>query len=769
MKYLSSLLFAVAMLVSCNSVSISDNETHAIFEKNSDGFWSVSIDNPEGINATSIVPAAIVYYTNDVATKYTSSYQSVKKKGASVVADASIEIGASTFTISDMWNIKEGSLMLSRKVSVTGTSDGDGFYSSFSLDLPGQLTWENTKPIISGVIYGEPHTTTTSKGGSKYIDAGFFSIREDCLSAPAVTMVAENNRWIMLADPSPDGNTTWDEVSLNSDVAINESIRLGAFEIRDNDGQVIMSFNYPCTSEEFRGRSFGGAQATTNTGSVVKYRLHPVNEGFEQTYELAICTAQASSFNQAQQDSWRTTWNYLQPKVSAVDVELVKQDLLNHLSDRVLMFDGRAGVPFVIDAQSGKPGSFRPKSNAFRMGSNYPELQADLNWAKQMGIDIDPSAAELDIWPYAVFGFCGKHMEIAQQFYREADRDNTERGAKLRSQADAIMKTFIDEFPLNPPKGEGISIRSGRVGNIHGGNAFAIRPFGEDLSTLLDLVQQEKAQGREHPEWIDYCRSFADWLLTYRHSDGSFPADWGTDGAVSADSGSKSYSVVSMYAKLGQITGEKKYADAALAAAEYIWENYGLKDVYLGATGGVDVADKESGMLSMDAFLTLYEINGDKKWLERACAAAAYTESWIWIWSVPMPQGADPAELGWKPGVNTIGVNGIGSNDVGGVDQYLDWAVPHYAKLYKYTGDSHYKDVAYILLHGTKAMLAITGRTYDLAGAGWQQEHWRMSQTRGIGAHRTWLPWISINHLHGITALEDFDEDLYKELSIIIS
>ena len=213
-----------------------------------------------------------------------------------------------------------------------------------------------------------------------------------------------------------------------------------------------------------------------------------------------------------------------------------------------------------------------------------------------------------------------------------------------------------------------------------------------------------------------------------------------------------------------QNTGEKSWLEAAQKAGDALWEISGRKGVYCGATGSTQVADKESGMLSLNAFLSLYDATGDKKWLEYAKAAGDYTESWIWIWNVPMPEGADASKLGWKPGVPTTGVNGIGSNDVGGVDQYLDWAVPLYAQLYKYTGDEHYLDVAYILLHGTKAMLALPGRTYDLAGPGWQQEHWRMGPGRGVGAHRTWLPWISINHLHGITGLEDFDKDIYERL-----
>jgi hypothetical protein len=83
----------------------------------------------------------------------------------------------------------------------------------------------------------------------------------------------------------------------------------------------------------------------------------------------------------------------------------------------------------------------------------------------------------------------------------------------------------------------------------------------------------------------------------------------------------------------------------------------------------------------------------------------------------------------------------------------------------KYGDDSQHLDVARVL-HGTKAMLALPGRTYDLLGPGWQQEHRRMGPgARGIGTHRTWLPWISVNHLHGITGLEEFDKALYRRLA----
>jgi hypothetical protein len=133
-----------------------------------------------------------------------------------------------------------------------------------------------------------------------------------------------------------------------------------------------------------------------------------------------------------------------------------------------------------------------------------------------------------------------------------------------------------------------------------------------------------------------------------------------------------------------------------------------------------------------------------------------------------MPIDADDSQLHWKKGVPTIGLQGITALGAGGVDEYLDWAVASYARLYGHTRDEHYLDVARVLLHDTKAMLALPGRQYDMKGPGWQQEHWRLGpggNGRGVGSHRFWLPWVSANHLYSITGLEEYDAALFKRLS----
>ena len=713
----------------------------------------------------------------------TAGYQTIKKEDGFIVGIAKVTSeGKATFNVEDQWKISGDALSLNRKVSVTGSEDSAGFYSAIRLSTEPTVKWKDADYFAPGLLYGEPHTNPRALGGSLYYNAKRFSIREDYLSAPLFGIFFHDGNWVAALDLAPNGATTISETTAPATTpVIDEHIQFGALGVREiSEGGVEIGFWLPGTTNEFPYRFSGGSHNVSSASLLVRRRYHPVKDGFVQSYHVGFRFGKSDSFREMERDTWRWAWQSLKPEVTPVDVDIVRRTLIDHLADRVLVVDDRAGVPFVIDAVSGKPGSFRPAlllsmSRSFNMTPVGPgrqnrsaqQNQELIKWARSIGINIDPSAAELDIWPKIVIGFCGKNVEVAEQLLLESDRDPSPRGQRMRKLGEMIIESLIRIVPTSPPCGEGFDIRTGKPGAVHGGTAFTLRSWAEDMRTMMDLIRHERTLGRQHPKWFNWAKSYTDWLLTQQREDGSFPMTWqdSTGTVKEGTPGVTSYAAVPLLVRMSEETNDKKYLNSAIRAADYIWTNFGSKCVYLGATGTSTVADKESGMLSTEAFLALYENTKENKWLERAKTAGDYTESWIWIWNVPMPIGANYADLGWKPGVPTTGVNGIGSNAIGGVDQYLDWAVPTYARLYKYTNDQHYLDVARILLHDTKAMLALPGRTYDLKGPGWQQEHWRMGPIRGIGAHRTWLPWISVNHLNGITGLEEFDSTLYKQIA----
>ncbi len=668
---------------------------------------------------------------------------------------------------------------LSRTVRVTGAEDNAGFYSAIRLSTTPAITWPDADYFAPGLLYGDPtYDGDNSPGGTLNYNAKRFSLREDLLSAPLFALNFRDGRWAAVMDLAPRGDTTWAESSAPATKPIiDERIQFGALGARQSsNGGVEFGFWFPGTTSEF------GRGPQTPPTSIERRRYHPVKAGFTQAYQVGFRFGQGDSFLGMERDAWRWAWQTLKPQPMHLDLEVVRRALTDHLDNHVLTVNGMSGVPFLFDAVTGNPGSYRNWSrypDSFpvppRRPANMPVTAHELDpeksaelaaWALPLGIHVDPNANELEQWPKIIMGFVSKGVEAADQLLIESDRDPSPRGQKMRKDGLAIIDTFIRLVPMSPPAGEGFNIWTGKA-DSWAGDTMTLRGPSEGMRTLLAAYRREKLQGRDHPDWLAWSKQFGDWLLTQQRPDGSFPRSWhGGTGAVLEVSGTSSYNPVPMLVKLNQLTGQKEYLDAAIRAADYVWQNYGSHGVFVGgATDNPNVTDKEAGMLSLVAFLDLYDATNDPKWLNRAIAAGNYAETYIWIWNVPMPIGAIDADLNWKRGVPTVGVQGITTRAAGGVDEYLDWAVPAYARLYKDTNDHHYLDVTRILLLNTKSMLALPGRTYDLRGPGWQQEHWSMSGTRGFGTHRSWLPWVSVNHLHGITGLEEFDPALYQRLA----
>ncbi|HEX4636437.1 MAG TPA: hypothetical protein VH189_09670, partial [Rhizomicrobium sp.] len=536
-------------------------------------------------------------------------------------------------------------------------------------------------------------------------------------------------------------------------VMIDARYDFGALGAHAEQGGVVFGYWLPGTVDDFislnqitrqpLGTSPGAPPALlTATGELAppppphvrpawRVRYNPIKDGTVQDYSVAFRFGQSESFPETIRNSWRWAWSLLKPPVNTVDLDMIRRVSIDVLSSQVLTVEGRTAIPYLLDAHTGQ---FRNRSDARR----------------------------------AAMGFCARNIEIADEFLKEADREaGTARSQKLRRQGLDIIATFIRMLPMAPPDGDGFDLYTGKI--VPASWSIGQQPIltiSTDMRSLALAYEREKRKGIGHPEWLGWIKSYADWLLTQQHEDGAFPRAWkpGTS-TVLNNSPSATYAPIVLFVPLSRVTGDTKYMDAALRAGDYLWQHYGLAGNYQG--GAVDASsarlltDKEGGMASMDAFMALYEANHQPKWLARALSAADYTESWIWIWNVPLPGHEPDPHLRWRNG-SMVGLQEITTNGTGvgaGGDEYLDWAVSLYAKAYKYSGDSHYRDVAQILLHNTKAKVATSKDTFEFVGPGWEQESWSNDPGK-------WLPWLAANHLNGIMTLEEFDPALYRQLAL---
>jgi hypothetical protein len=736
MKFLNPLTiigFCLVLLTGCSYSGkhvdlgkLSGGETIS-FVRNESKDWGIVISGGTSPAVSQINPGKLEILQNeDSIHTIITGYNSIKKSRSGIKAVAVVKFGENVvFNINDQWSYEGSVLSLKRKIQVQGDTPG-GFNSSLALAVDSSVKWTDVNCLAPGALYGDPtYDGDRSPGGTLNYEAKCFIMREDILPAPLFALSFNNGSSVTILDPSPNGESTVDETKLSADIMTDPRFQfgsLGAWQV--NEGPVEFGFTFPGTTTMF-GRGFG-----TPAGIRWIRRFHPITEETVQNYEISFRFGENESFSDVIRNTWRWAWKTLNPVSTLIDVEQMRRLLIDQLSSQVATIDGRTGIPFVM--------------------STVDTVQRQWNWTM------------------IAMGFVGKNLEGADQLLREGERDKTERGQKMHKLGLDIISSMVRALNSVPLQATGYDLATGKPWN-HEWLAPWLRNGTEGMRVVLQAYQRERDSGRQHPEWFNWVKTYVDWLILQQREDGSFPRRWEPGTSVVAEStGTMSCCPVPLFLIMTGETGDPKYMQAAIRAADFVWENWGQKGLFIGgASDNPNITDKEAGMISLEAFLSLYEATKDSKWLDRAKVAADFAESWIWIWNLPMPVDAVDSLLHWKIGVPTIGLQGITAMAAGGVDEYLAWSVPSYAKLYKYTGDEHYLDVARVLLHDTKSMVAIPGRLYDLRGPGWQQEHWRMGpggSGRGVGGHRFWLPWVTTNHLHGIYGLEEFSPELYQLL-----
>ena len=704
------------------------NGATVMFVRVGSGQWCIEIAGGDIPRMVQAKPVRLeIFRSEDDILHLAAGYKTVQKSGNDLEAQAEIVFGDDVvFRVQDRWTVSGAVVSVSRKVHVTGHAPG-GFYSSVELTVDPSVDWSDVNCLAPGALYGDStYNGDRSPGGTLNHKARCFVMREDILSAPLFALSFNNGASVSVLDPSPHGDTTVEESRLSKLVMIDARFQFGALGAWQTDGNPIeFGFRFPGTVSHF-GRG-------VPTGPRWIRRYHPIVEGVNHSYQVSFRFGQGESFRDVTRNAWRWAWDTLKPAVTPIDVEQMRRILMDHLVAQVATIDGRTAMPFVIN-----------------------------------------TITDVRQWNYTMvaMGFVGKNLECADQMLREGDRDQTARGQKMRQTGLAIISSHIQALSTIPLQGTGYDLATGKAwtGDHQEWVAPWLRNATEGMAVLMRAYRRERDLGRRHPEWFDWIKTYVDWLILQQRPDGSFPRRWKPGSSeVEEATGTASYCPVPLLVMMSEETGDAKYKQAALRAADYIWTNWGRRGFFVGGTiDNPNITDKEAGMLSLEAFLSLYESTKDTKWLDRARTAGDFTESWIWIWNVPMPVDANDAELHWKKGVPTIGLQGINARGPGGVDEYLDWSTPAYAKLYNYTKDLHYLDVARVLLHATKSMVALPGRQTDYKGIGWQQEGWNMGpgrSGRGVGGHRFWLPWISANHLYSITGLEDVDPALYQKLA----
>jgi hypothetical protein len=700
------------------------------------GKWGLAVTGAGMASVVQPAPVAIEFFkAPDTITHVSSGYDRLETSEAGTLGIAQVLGPDQTrFTIEDQWTIHGTEIRLSRKVTLAGTANY-GFLTSITFLHPDAHPRSEVDYFAPGMIYGSTdHLSAAAIGGSDTYRAegrgaeghGEVQIREDRLPAPMFGVHFSDGSALTVLDPSPNGATTRaDSHDTAAHAMVDERFEFGAVGVHLADGHHEQGYWFPGSEGEvtYEGDTYPDGQL-----HAWRRRYQPVRNGLTQQYRVQFRFSSGEKFPAYYRDAWRWAYDTLKPPVTWQNLALIQRSIIDVLASQVEVAGDRTGIPNFLSA--------------------VPDEKFPTN-------------------RHAIMGFTGKNLESAEFLLADAQIDqNATRAARDRELGLAIFESFV-RLQMNPPIGEGFDIKTGEPElAIPRDRCVYLRSFGDDMKATLRAYRREKLHGNLHPDWLAWTRQFGDWLLTQQQSGGGFPRAWvpGTVEVADSSAGS-SYTPVPFLVLLSQETEDSRYLKSAERAADFVWTSGQSDGQFVGGTiDNPDVLDKEAGTLSTEAYLALFDATKDSKWLDHARVAADYAETYIYIWNVPMPADEDDTLLHWKKGVPTYGVQLIATGHTL-VDDYMSFDVDEYARLARWTGDQHYLAIATLLLHDTKNMTAVPGRTYDLKGPGWQQEHWSLAPIRGFGLHRGWLPWVATSQLKGIFGLRDFDPELYRQLS----
>ncbi len=714
------LLLLSSLLFSCSNDITSlefNNNSKLVFTKNDKEFKS-KIILEDGSTFSKINPIRIdVYNGSNVETIY-SDYKWVSKENGVITAKSIIKIDEAEIEVVDNWKIENNSPTVSRILIVKGNSE-KAFLSAIEFNFVGK-TREETEYFVPGMIYGSTENLTPNAIGGEDLYTkgnGNLWIREDRMPAPLMAFRFDSLNSFTILDAKPNGSTNIEDAhDVDVKIIIDENLQFGSLFAEHRNDTLKTGYAFPGSEGEFtyQGNTYPGGQLHK-----WRRRYHPLKDGLIQEYTLSFNSDKYSDFKKFYTSEWKRAFDILQPKVNHQDIELARKTMLSILPDLVVRKSNKVGLS---------------------------------NW-----YDSTDSTDKL-IDNKAVFGFTGKNLEIAYYLLY-----NSNFNSNYNKLAYEIINSFLD-IKVNPPVGEGYYFEDGKpalaIPNHH---HIYLRSYGDGMKVLAKAYQLENNKGIEHKNWLKWMTDFGEWILTQQYTNGGFPRAWKpVTGEISVKSPASSYNIIPFLCEMYKITEQDKWLNSAIKTGDFSWESGHNKGRFVGGTiDNPDVLDKEAGTLSTESYLELYGITEDKKWLDRAEVAGQYSETWMYIWNIPMVK--DDGQKEWADGVSTVGLQLI-STGHSLTDNYMAFDVDEYAKLYKYTGNKHYFDVAKILLHNTKGMLALPNRKYQYRAEGWIQEHWTLSIPRGKALHPGWLPWVTTSNLNGICETEMFDKELFSKL-----
>ncbi|MBS0027687.1 hypothetical protein ACTJJ0_03395 [Chitinophaga sp. 22321] len=171
-----------------------------------------------------------------------------------------------------------------------------------------------------------------------------------------------------------------------------------------------------------------------------------------------------------------------------------------------------------------------------------------------------------------------------------------------------------------------------------------------------------------------------------------------------------------------------QYLQVAKEAARYYYRNFIVKGISCGGPGEIlQNNDAESAFATLESFVVLYEVTGEKEWLQYAEDAAAFCTTWMVTYDYRFPEKSLFGRLDMK----TTGAIWANTQNKHGGPGICTASGDCLFKLYRATGNKLYLQMIYDIAHNIMQYIARADRPIKDQHIGWINERVNLSDWEG--------------------------------------
>ncbi len=211
-----------------------------------------------------------------------------------------------------------------------------------------------------------------------------------------------------------------------------------------------------------------------------------------------------------------------------------------------------------------------------------------------------------------------------------------------------------------------------------------------------------------------------------------------------------------------QYTNRAEYLEVAKQAARRYYNEFIKNGITCGGPGEIlQNNDSESSFATLESFVVLYEVTGEKEWLNYAEDAAALAATWVVSYDYRFPESATFSKLNMR----TTGAVWASTQNKHAAPGICTLSGDCLFKLYRFTGNKLYLDLIGDIAHNIMQYISREDRPIKRQHPGWVNERVNLSDWEGkseVGELFYGNTWAQVSAMQTVTEIPGIYVNLQK-------